>query len=364
MASNDIGDWYRSIPQMTKYWFTGSIILPLVGKIGIISPVWFILNWDWFIYKFQIWRPLTAVLYYPIAGPKGFHFLLNLYFLYSYSTRLETGIFDGRPADYLFMLLFNWICLTAIGFIANLMLLMDPMVLSVLYVWCQLNKDQIVTFWFGTRFKAMYLPWVLLAFNMIIGDGGLFELATSSSVLRWKKLAGGDPGCRVRVASLLDATFVRACLMSNLDAADHLSLRDCLAVISDMLPPLAHPPVSAKKGPGSMIATEVPPADIGIRSLAATGPRRFTRLPVTGPCVSLFQQADGALINRVLNLDSIYRVQLVLIIFNLFFNRYKYFPNRRGGVAGFGMPPSSRRRPEDDHGGRHAWGQGNQLGDD
>ena len=22
------------------------------------------------------------------------------------------GIFDGRPADYLFMLLFNWICLT------------------------------------------------------------------------------------------------------------------------------------------------------------------------------------------------------------------------------------------------------------
>ena len=87
---------------------------------------------------------------------------------------------------------------------------MDAMVLSVLYVWCQINKDQIVTFWFGTRFKvrydlisigitaferlvyffrthrhlrmfndtllhfytfpfqAMYLPWVLAAFNMII----------------------------------------------------------------------------------------------------------------------------------------------------------------------------------------------------
>ncbi|KOB69379.1 Uncharacterized protein OBRU01_12816 [Operophtera brumata] len=34
-------------------------------------------------------------------------------------------------------------------------ILMDPMVLSVLYVWCQLNKDMIVSFWFGTRFKAM-----------------------------------------------------------------------------------------------------------------------------------------------------------------------------------------------------------------
>ena len=33
---------------------------------------------------------------------------MNLYFLYNYSMRLETGIFDGRPADYLFMLLFSW----------------------------------------------------------------------------------------------------------------------------------------------------------------------------------------------------------------------------------------------------------------
>lgn len=53
---------------------------------------------------------------------------------------------------------------------------MDPMVLSVLYVWCQLNKDTIVSFWFGTQFKAMYLPWVLLAFNMIISGGGVMEL--------------------------------------------------------------------------------------------------------------------------------------------------------------------------------------------
>ena len=50
-------------------------------------------------------------------------------------------------------------------------LLMVPMVLSVLYVWCQLNKDVIVSFWFGTQFKAMYLPWVLFAFNLIISGG-------------------------------------------------------------------------------------------------------------------------------------------------------------------------------------------------
>lgn len=53
---------------------------------------------------------------------------------------------------------------------------MDPMILSVLYVWCQLNRDTIVNFWFGTRFKAMYLPWVLLAFNMILSNGGMFSV--------------------------------------------------------------------------------------------------------------------------------------------------------------------------------------------
>lgn len=53
----------------------------------------------------------------------------------------------------------------------DLPILMDPMVLSVLYVWCKLNQDVIVTFWFGTRFKAMYLPWVLLGMNMILSSG-------------------------------------------------------------------------------------------------------------------------------------------------------------------------------------------------
>jgi Derlin-1 len=43
-------------------------------------------------------------------------------------------------------------------------------------VWCQLNRETIVSFWFGTRFKAMYLPWVLLGFNMLMSNGSLFAI--------------------------------------------------------------------------------------------------------------------------------------------------------------------------------------------
>ncbi|XP_049528911.1 derlin-1-like [Dermacentor silvarum] len=84
--------------------------------------------------------------------------------------------FGGHPANYLFMLLFNWICIVIVALFLDLMLLMDPLVLSVLYVWCQLHENVIVNFGFGTQFRAIYIPWVLLVFNMVISGGGLYEL--------------------------------------------------------------------------------------------------------------------------------------------------------------------------------------------
>lgn len=55
-------------------------------------------------------------------------------------------------------------------------MLMDPMVMSVIYVYCMLNQDLIVSFWFGTRFKARYLPWALFGMNFLLGGGGISEL--------------------------------------------------------------------------------------------------------------------------------------------------------------------------------------------
>ncbi|XP_029359615.1 derlin-1 isoform X2 [Echeneis naucrates] len=228
---SDIGDWFRSIPFITRSWFAASIAVPLVGKLGLVDFSHLILVPELVYNRFHLWRPLTATLYFPITPNTGFLYLVNLYFLYHYSTRLETGAFDGRPADYIFMLFFNWICIVITGMLMNMRLLMIPLIMSVLYIWAQFNKDTIVSFWFGTRFKAHYLPWVILVFNFIIG--------------------------------------------------------------------------------GSYY-----PMDLGGRAFLSTP--QFL---------------------------------------------YRYFPNRRGGVSGFGVPPS--RRPaaqEQAGGGRHNWGQGFRLG--
>nr|CAD7425207.1 unnamed protein product [Timema monikensis] len=168
---SDIAQWFKNLPIFTRYWLGLTAAFSLLGRFGLLSAKYLILQYEPFLKGFQLWRPVTAVFFYPLSPSTGFHFLINCYFLYNYSLRLETGIFDGRPADYFFMLLFNWVCCVIVALLGDIMLLMDPMVLSVLYVWCQLNKDMIVNFWFGTQFKAMYLPWVLLAFNLVISGG-------------------------------------------------------------------------------------------------------------------------------------------------------------------------------------------------
>uniref|UniRef100_A0A3B3TUM3 Derlin n=1 Tax=Poecilia latipinna TaxID=48699 RepID=A0A3B3TUM3_9TELE len=252
---SDIGDWFRSIPLITRYWFAASIAVPFIGKLGLVDFRNLMLFPELVFSRFQLWRPVTATLYFPVTPNTGFLYLVNLYFLYHYSTRLETGAFDGRPADYVFMLLFNWICIVRLTWRRLLFqLLMIPLIMSVLYVWAQFNSEMIVSFWFGTRFKAHYLPWVILVFNFIIGGSFMNELTGN--------LVG------------------------------HLYFFLMFKY----------------------------PMDLGGRSFLSTP-------------------------------DFLYR----------------FFPNTRGGVSGFGVPPTRRPVPQEPPaagggGGRHNWGQGFRLG--
>lgn len=50
----DFSDWYNSIPLITRYWFTGSTIIPLLGRLGIFGPYLMYLDWESFFYKFQV----------------------------------------------------------------------------------------------------------------------------------------------------------------------------------------------------------------------------------------------------------------------------------------------------------------------
>ena len=145
---SDIGDWLKSIPLFTRYWFISTIVVSLLGRFQFIYPQTFMLLYEPFVYKFEIWRSLTSVLYYPT----NFNLLINLYFLYQYSSSLEKEEYARRPADYLYLLIFNWVVCIASALMLKRVLLMECMLLSVIYIWCQLNKNATIRFWFGKNF--------------------------------------------------------------------------------------------------------------------------------------------------------------------------------------------------------------------
>ena len=88
--------------------------------------------------------------------------------------------------------------------------LMDAMILSVMYIWCQLNKETMMSFWFGMQFKAMYMPWVIMLFNWIVSGSYVVPLSlllTSSSNVLHSFQTVGATVWHCRGSSLLLSRF-------------------------------------------------------------------------------------------------------------------------------------------------------------
>eukprot|EP00048_Salpingoeca_helianthica_P016188 m.230909 g.230909 ORF g.230909 m.230909 type:complete len:225 (+) comp18189_c0_seq1:62-736(+) len=168
----DPGDWYKNMPPITKALFTAVVGTTLAANFGLVDARLLLLDYNAIWDHFQIWRLVSCFAFF---GRLGFPFLMNVYFLYSYSLRLETGVYEHSKGDYVYMLLISGLVLLLIGAFLPLPILGVPLVIAILYVWCAANAETIVSFWFGTTFKAIYLPWVLAGFNILMGGNGLQE---------------------------------------------------------------------------------------------------------------------------------------------------------------------------------------------
>ncbi|KAJ3131483.1 Derlin 1 [Physocladia obscura] len=128
-AMADAQAWFQSIPLVTRTIFAGSMGLSIAAGAGVVSPMLLFLSWPK-IYK-------------------GFE--------------LETSAqFNGRKADYLFFVLISMAVILPVAIYMGQFILLESLVVSMLYVWSMNNKEQEVSFFFGLRFKAMFLPWDFL----------------------------------------------------------------------------------------------------------------------------------------------------------------------------------------------------------
>ncbi|KAL9554433.1 hypothetical protein MBANPS3_002819 [Mucor bainieri] len=161
---NEIVEWYNSIPPITKALFTLSIATTAISTFGIISPSSLILYWPNIRNKLQLWRLVTCFFFNKIS--LGYAF--NVYFLYRNSLQLENEVFQGQPADYMFFHLFTSGLQLAASSLFGIYVLSDGLLLSIAYLWAQHHRDMPVTFMFGIRFKALYLPWAMIASDFLM----------------------------------------------------------------------------------------------------------------------------------------------------------------------------------------------------
>lgn len=163
-------DWFRDIPIITKILIISTIFTGAVTSFKLMNPFLFIFNWNLIYSKFEIWRFFTA---YVFAGNFSFPFLIHVYMLYQNSVRYESSPFNtgarGTSADYLWMLLFTMIPICFLAYLFEIFILSEPLLYVIMYVWSRREPEAQANM-FGFKFQATYLPWVYIAFRVLMGN--------------------------------------------------------------------------------------------------------------------------------------------------------------------------------------------------
>lgn len=125
------------------------------------------------LFCFQLWRLVTCFCFY---GGIGFNFFFNLLFTYRYCRHLEEGSFRGRSADFLFMFLFGGTLMIIMALFVNIVFLGSALTIMLVYVWSRRNPYVRMNFFGLLNFQAPYLPWVLFAFSLLLGNSVIVDL--------------------------------------------------------------------------------------------------------------------------------------------------------------------------------------------
>merc|ERR1712166_1044369 len=136
IMSGGLEAWFQAMPIVTRYTFASLIVVTLAGNFGLISPMTLALIPQQVFQKFEIWRLVTNMMF---MGKLGFGFLMHLMFL---------------EAPFLGM----------------------SLIMSIIYVWSRCFAQQQVSFMFGLKFEGSYLPWVLVAFTVVMGGSPVMDL--------------------------------------------------------------------------------------------------------------------------------------------------------------------------------------------
>jgi len=171
-----IGDpleWYNEIPIISRMYLTGSFLTTAACALDLISPFSLYFNYKLIFQKGQVWRLITNFLFF---GTFSLDFIFHMYFLVRYCRLLEEGSFRGRTADFIYMLMFGWVLMTATAPFVSVHFLGSSLTFMMVYLWGRRNEYVRMSFLGLFPFTAPYLPWILLSFSVMLGNSATTDI--------------------------------------------------------------------------------------------------------------------------------------------------------------------------------------------
>ena len=174
--------WYREIPVVSRAYLTLSVLTTAACALDFVSPFSLYYNWG-LICRGEVWRLATTFLFF---GLLSLDFLFHMYFLVRYCRLLEEGEFRGRTADFLVMVGFGVACMLGMAPFLPVHFLGSSLTFMMVYVWGRRNQHVRMSFLGLFPFTAPYLPWVLLAFSVLLGNPAMIDLIGECAGVVWR----------------------------------------------------------------------------------------------------------------------------------------------------------------------------------
>lgn len=160
--------WFFEMPPCTRYWTTATVLTAILTQCKIINPLQLYYSFRAVYVKSQYWRLLTTFTYF---GPLSLDLLFHLFFLQRYSRLLESSL-GPHPTTFAWLLLYatsSLLVLSSTLFATGTLPFLGSALSSTLvYIWSRRNPDTRLSLMGLLVFTAPYLPWVLMAFSLLM----------------------------------------------------------------------------------------------------------------------------------------------------------------------------------------------------
>ncbi|KAK6944893.1 Derlin, partial [Dillenia turbinata] len=161
--------FYASLPPISKAYGTICLLATTAFQLGLYHPAYIALIYELVFKHFQVWRLITNFFF---LGKFSINFGIRLLMIARYGVQLEKGPFERRTADFLWMMIFGALTLLVLSAVPGLEspFLGISLVFMLLYVWSREFPNANINIYGLVTLKAFYLPWAMLALDVIFGS--------------------------------------------------------------------------------------------------------------------------------------------------------------------------------------------------